>query len=48
MKGSVNKEKVERWNTSHLSATDGILSQVDSRGLAFLQAAGRHLRQQVL
>ena len=33
---------------SHLSATDGILPQVDARGLALLQAARRHLRQQVL
>lgn len=39
MKGSVNKEKVERWNGSNLSATDGILSQMDTQGLAFLHAA---------
>lgn len=48
MKGSANKERLWRWNPSHLSATDRILSKVDARGLAFLQAACWHLRQQVL
>lgn len=40
--------KKEWRGVSHLSATDWILSQTDARGLALLQAAAGHVRQQVL